>query len=478
VYERDGFYIDGAWRPAAGGEDFVVLSPANEEPIGRIPKAGVQDIDVAVNAAQAAMENPAWREMRPAERADRLATMAEFLRVNADDWCRVNSAESGLPLAVLMTRKLGPAAILDYFAGLTRSFVFEEERATSSGARATVRHAPVGVVGAVIPFNGSLLGTCAKVAPAIAAGCSVVVKPALESPLQTFAVAEAAIHAGLPAGVVNIVPGGRDEGRHLVSHPAVSKVVFTGSTAAGREVAKGCGESLKRCMVELGGKAPTIVLDDAPIEAAAAAIAAGGFYNTGQACIAMSRVLAARSIYEDVVEALRAEAEKLRPGLPDQEETTIGPLMSRAQLERVERYVELGRSEGGIVAAGGRRPPDLQKGWFYEPTVFRDMTNEMRLSREEVFGPVIVVIPFADDDEAVSIANDSPYGLSGSVFTGDVQRGRAIADRVQVGVLGINGFSLDFGLPFGGVKASGFGREFGPEGLVAYTEPKVVVEVG
>lgn len=474
LYRREHFYIGGEWRAPAQLNRLPVFSPATGEQIGAIPKACAQDIDAAVMAASRALSSPDWATVSAAERGKMLVRMAEYLSQHAEAYCEVSADESGAPLAKLLAGKMAASAIVGYFASLLERYPFLDKRQTASGAEAWVKREPVGVVGSIIPFNGSILGTVSKVAPAIAAGCTVVVKPALDTPLQTYAVAEAVQAADIPPGVVNIVPAGRAEGQHLVTHPAIDKIAFTGSTTAGKAIAQVCAGQLKRYTLELGGKAPTIVLDDVPISETATKIAQGAFYNSGQACIAMSRILVARSRHDEFVNALCAQIQQMTLGDPRDEDTVLGPLINQQQLERVKRFVELGSQEGGKIVCGGKQPAHLQRGWYYEPTVFTGMTNRMRLAREEVFGPVVVIIPFDSDAEAVAMANDSPFGLSGSVYTADVERGLALAQEIRVGVFGVNNFTLDFGLPFGGMKDSGVGREFGPEGLTEYTECKVI----
>jgi len=315
-----------------------------------------------------------------------------------------------------------------------------------------------------------------KLAPALVSGCTMVLKPAPETPLDAYLMAELLEEAGVPAGVVNIVPAGREVGEHLVRHPGIDKVAFTGSTAAGRTIASICGEQLKRCSLELGGKSAAIILDDADIGATMEGLKFASLMNNGQACVAQTRILASRSKYDEVVEALVATVGGMSVGDPNDPATEIGPLVAQRQQERVEKYIALGQEEGARVAIGGNgMPAGIDKGWYVQPTVFADVTNDMRIAQEEIFGPVLAVIPYDDVDDAIRIANDSAYGLAGSVWTEDGDAGMDVARRVRTGTFGVNQYTMDFVAPFGGYKASGVGREFGKEGLEHYLELKTIV---
>jgi betaine-aldehyde dehydrogenase len=338
-----------------------------------------------------------------------------------------------------------------------------------------VRHEPVGVVGAIVPWNVPQFVTMAKLAPALIAGCTVVLKPSPETPLDAFLMAEWLHEAGVPAGVVNIVPAGREVGEHLVRHPGVDKIAFTGSTAAGRRIASICGEQLKRVTLELGGKSAAIVLDDADLAQTVEGLKFASLMNNGQACVAQTRILASRQRYDEVVDALGEMVGSLSIGDPLDPTTDIGPLVAERQQERVEKYIGLGQEEGATVVVGGTgRPNGIEKGWFVQPTLFANVDNNMRIAQEEIFGPVISVIPYDDVDDAVRIANASDYGLAGSVWTSDNAAGMDVARRVRTGTYGINQYLMDFAAPFGGYKASGVGREFGPEGLAHYLELKMI----
>jgi aldehyde dehydrogenase (NAD+) len=340
--------------------------------------------------------------------------------------------------------------------------------------QALVRREPVGVVGAIVPWNVPLFTTIAKLAPSLAAGCTVVLKPSPETPLDAIILAEALIEIGLPAGVVNILPAGRETGEYLVTHPGVDKISFTGSTAAGKRIAALCGERLRRYSLELGGKSAAIILEDADLESTMAGLLPAAMMNNGEACVAQTRILAPRDRYREIVDALSERVGAQKVGDPLDPATEVGPLAAGRQRDRVEKYIALGQEEGAKISVGGGRPVGLDKGWYVEPTVFIDVDNKMRIAQEEIFGPVVCVIPYGDAAEAVAIANDSDYGLSGSVWTADPQRGLDVARQVRTGTYTINGFTLDFGTPFGGYKQSGIGREFGPEGLELFLELKSV----
>jgi acyl-CoA reductase-like NAD-dependent aldehyde dehydrogenase len=339
---------------------------------------------------------------------------------------------------------------------------------------AAVLKEPVGVVASIAPWNGPFNLAVAKIVPALLAGCSVVFKPAPETPLDVFYFVDALTRAELPAGVLNVITGGREAGAALVGHPEIDKVSFTGSSASGRQIGETCGRGFKRAQLECGGKSAAIVLEDADLDTTMAGLAMGSFFNSGQICASYSRVLAPRARYGEIVDALCATAESFRVGDPFEAETTLGPLVSKRQRDRVESYIASGLDEGAKVMTGGGRPPHLPKGWYVEPTVFAEAGNSMRICQEEIFGPVVAVVPYEGIDEAIALANDSPYGLHGAVFTTDDRAAIDVARRIRTGTFSVNSFTYNIEAPFGGVKASGIGRDTGPEALDAYYELKTV----
>ena len=354
----------------------------------------------------------------------------------------------------------------------------EEVRYGLNGTPFTVRREPVGVVAAIIPWNSPLFMLMAKIAPALAAGCTIVTKAPEETPLDFYPLTEAVQAAGLPAGVLNIVAASRDVSEYLVRHPGIDKVSFTGSTVAGRKVGAICGNDLKRVTLELGGKSAGIVLEDAKLETVVQFAIGGGIVpNNGQACMALTRFLLPRARYGELAAAITSAAKSLKIGHPAAEDTQIGPLISERQWKRVEGYVQAGLAEGARITTGGGRPKDFPCGWYFEPTIFVDVSNDMKIAQEEIFGPVLVLIPHDGDEDAVRIANDSNYGLGGAVFTEDPARGFKVARAVRTGSFGVNSYMPDFGAPAGGFKASGIGREFGPEGLEIYREVKTIYAI-
>ncbi|MGH6696215.1 aldehyde dehydrogenase [Sphingopyxis sp.] len=476
---RDRHFIDGQWaRPVEGGR-IEVINPATAKRFGEAPDGSVADIDAAVRAARLAFDNGPWPRMSAEDRATFLQRMADYLLARAEETTHLIIQEMGAPIAFLGRGGTAPAAMLNYYADLAVELPPAEQR-QGLAAPYLVRREPVGVVAAIVPWNGPLFLLLAKCAPAMAAGCTVVAKPAPETPLDGFLLADAAEAAGLPPGVLNIVPGGREAGEALVSHPLVDKVSFTGSTAAGRKIGEICGRDLRRCGLELGGKSAAIVLDDAdPQLVADFAVPLGLGFNSGQACAALTRIIVPRARQKDFVEALSAKVSELRVGDPHDPATTIGPMVAKRQQERVQSYIDGARADRFPIAAGGDRLSNLPAGWFVPPTLFYDVSNASRIAQEEIFGPVGVVIPYdGGDEEALAIANDSPYGLAGAVFSAEPARGYSIIKRLRAGTVGYNSFGIDFTAPFGGFKASGVGREMGREGLGQYHELKTVTGLG
>ncbi|TDC67592.1 aldehyde dehydrogenase [Actinomadura sp. GC306] len=471
--EHDRLFIGGEWAAPAGTGTIDVISPHTEEVLGRVPEGTEADIDAAVAAARRAFDEGPWPRMTPAERAEIVGRLSAIYAERQQEMADLVTAEMGSPIMFSVFGQAAiPQMVLQYYVDLAATYTWEEERQGMLGP-VTVTQEPAGVVAAIVPWNVPQFTLMLKLAPALIAGCTVVAKPSPETPLDTYLLAEWIKEAGIPAGVVNIVPAGREVGAHLVAHPDVDKVSFTGSTAAGRKIGAVCGEQLKRVTLELGGKSAAIILDDADLAATIEGFKLAALMNNGQACAAQTRILASRRRYDEVADALAAMVGGLAVGDPADYGTEIGPLVAKRQQERVENYIRVGQDEGAKLITGGlNRPHD--RGWYVAPTVFGDVTNDMRIAREEIFGPVLALIPYEDEADAVRIANDSEYGLGGSVWTADVDHGVEVARRIRTGSCGVNMYTLDPNTPFGGYKSSGLGRELGPEGLHAYLEHKSI----
>ena len=474
----DELFIGGDWIKPQGSGRISVLAASTEEPVGSVPEGTNADIDAAVRAARAAFEDPSgWSSWSSEDRAEALERLAAALESRGEEAARRVSLQNGMPISLaLQVEAVFPAVLARYYAGLIRQTPLAEDRAGLLGGTIHVLRKPVGVVGAIVPWNYPQTLAMFKLAPLLAAGCTVVMKPSPETVLDSLLLAEAIIEAGLPAGVVNIVPAGREVGAYLVEHPDVDKIAFTGSSASGRTIARRCGELLRPVTLELGGKSAAIVLDDAELAGATEALFSATLLNNGQTCVNCTRVLAPRSRYDEVLEVFGGLAGALIVGDSLDPATQVGPMASARQRDRVEGYIERGRAEGGRIIAGGGRPPEQDHGWFVQPTIFADVDNSDTIAREEIFGPVLAVIPYDDVDDAVAIANDSEFGLGGSVWSRDIERANEVARRVQTGSIGINHYMIDPAAPFGGVKASGLGRELGPEGLAAYLQLQSIYE--
>lgn len=473
----DRVFIGGQWVAPATQARLAVISPSTEEVIAHVPDAGPLDIDRAVEAAAEAFQGD-WPWLPMEERAAYVQSIAAALWPRVDELAETITAEAGIGITFArLGHAQGPLAMMGAYAAIADQVQMEEERVGMVGPSRLLREA-VGVVAAISPWNAPLYLAVCKLVPALLAGCTVVVKPSAEAPLDGYILAEAVEAAGLPPGVVNIVAGGREAGAHLVAHPAVDMVSFTGSTAAGRHIMTTCAQRMKRVMLELGGKSAGIVLDDADVETAVPQLLGGALINNGEACAALTRILVPHSRHDEIVDALCAAVAATPVGDPFDEATAIGPMVTEQHRERVESYIALGQTEGAKVALGGGRPAALPRGWYVEPTVFVNVDNSMRVAREEIFGPVLCVIPYADEADAVRIANDSEFGLAGAVFTTDPSRGERVARRVRAGTVTINGFGLDPMIPYGGFRQSGIGREGGVEGIEAYLETKALFTPG
>jgi acyl-CoA reductase-like NAD-dependent aldehyde dehydrogenase len=474
--ESDELFIGGEWIKPRGSARISVTAASTEEPAGSVPEGTTADIDAAVDAARAAFDDPSgWSSWSAEDRAEALERLAAALEGRGEQIAQRVSLQNGMPISfALEVEAVFPAVLARYYAALIRELSPEEDRPGLLGGSIHVVSKPVGVVGAIVPWNYPQSLAMFKLAPALAAGCTVVLKASPETVLDSLLLAEAIVEAGLPPGVVSIVPADREVGAYLVEHPRVDKIAFTGSSASGRTIARRCGELLRPVTLELGGKSAAIVLDDADLSQAAQALFAVTLLNNGQTCVNCTRVLAPRSRYDEVLGLFSDLAAAVQVGDSLDPTTQVGPLVSARQRERVEGYIEKGHAEGARLVAGGGRPAGHERGWFVEPTIFADVDNGHTIAREEIFGPVLAVIPYDGDDEAVAIANDSEFGLGGSVWTADHERAEAVARRVQTGSIGINHYFLDPVAPFGGVKASGIGRELGPEGLAAYLQLQTI----
>ncbi|HEX3705032.1 MAG TPA: aldehyde dehydrogenase [Mycobacteriales bacterium] len=462
----DRLHVDGEWQHPVSTETFDVRSPHDGRNVGSAPNGNAADIDRAVAAARRAFDDGPWPRMTVEERCDVLRPFVAAYGERTQQMSDLIIAEMGSPRWFSdLGQANGPWALMSQTLGFADELEWEQRRGGT-----LVRKAPTGVVGIITPWNVPQVTIAAKLFPALVAGCTVVVKPAPETPLDAMLLAEILAGSGLPAGVVAIVPGGTEAGQRLVTHPDVDKVAFTGSSAVGRWIGAECGRRLARCSLELGGKSAAIICADASIERTVAGLKFSSFLNNGEACVAQTRVLAPRERYDEVVDALAEMTSSLSVGDPEDAETYIGPLVSARHQERVASYLDIGVAEGARVVAGGRGEVEGLSGHYVKPTLFADVDNRMRIAQEEIFGPVVAVIPYDGIDDAVRLANDSDFGLAGSVWTKDREAGLAIARRIRAGTFGINAYAPGFEAPFGGFKASGIGREYGPESLEEYVE--------
>ena len=458
---------------AASGETFDTVDPATEETVATVTASGAQEADLAVRTARAAFEDGRWSSLRPAKQGDRLLALADLIEANATQLAELDVLDLGMPWRLAAGSVQGSAALLRYYAGWPTKI----EGSVSPGAGGMfsfVQREPIGVCAAITPWNAPLDVAVGKLAPALACGNTVVIKPAEQTPLSALRLGELCLEAGIPSGVVSILPGlGEAAGAALVDHPGVDKVAFTGSTEVGRLIQVRAAATLKRVTLELGGKSPNVIFADADIEKATSVAAVNIWANAGQTCFAGTRVLVQREVLDEVTEALteRFTAVKVGPGLD--RESQMGPLVSAEQLARVNGYIALGKKEGAVVRTGGGQLD--RRGYFVEPTIFTGVDNSMRIAREEIFGPVLSVIPFDTEQDAVELANDTPYGLGAGVWTRDLSRALHMSRAIRSGVVWVNTFGvIDHGMPFGGYKQSGYGREFGAASLDAYTELKSV----
>ncbi|WP_227244963.1 aldehyde dehydrogenase [Paraburkholderia caribensis] len=470
---RSRFFIDGEWVSGHSDARHVLISPATEEPFMSVPLADSVDVERAVAAARRAFDKGPWPKLSGAERSVYLKRLTEEIRQRLPLLAQLWTDQVGAPIT--FASGLLPTGItrFEFFASLAQTFEFEDARATRRG-HARVRREPVGVAALIAPWNATFPIVSHKIAAALAAGCTVVVKSPPESPLDALIIAECAAAAGLPPGVLNVVTAGRDGGAQLVQSRDVDKISFTGSVATGQWIARAAVDRLARVTLELGGKSAAILLDDVDLPSALAALTPFTMPFSGQICFAQTRILAPRARHDEVVSAYAEIISKLKLGDPREADTRIGPVLNAVQRERVRGYIEQGIGEGAQRVLGGTGNGGFAKGYFVEPTVFAHVKPDMTIAQQEIFGPVVSILPYDDIDDAVRIANATPYGLSGSVYSSDVERAYALACRIQAGHIGINGIELAANVPFGGYRLSGVGREGGREGLEAYLETKAV----
>jgi aldehyde dehydrogenase (NAD+) len=472
---QNKLFIGNEWRDAASGQTMEVVNPATEEVIAAVASAGSDDLDVAVHVARTALNGP-WSAFSARERGRLVRKLGERLLERADEIATLETIHNGKPISESRNIEIPAAAeCFEYYGGWSDKITGETIPVKGNHLTYTLRE-PVGVVAAIVPWNFPQILAALKYAPALASGCAVVLKPAPETVLDSYVLAECVVEAGIPDGVINIVPAGRGVGAYLVSHPGIDKVSFTGSTAAGKCIGEQCAKLLRPASLELGGKSAAIILDDAnlDLEAVGAQLFAATLLNNGQGCFLSTRVLASGRRYAEIVDLLTDFAKTLKIGDALDDATQIGPMATAAQRERVESFIAKGVGEGARITTGGGRPSSRDRGWFVEPTIFADVDNGHTIAQQEIFGPVLSIIRYSDDQDAVDIANDSDFGLAGTIWTSDAQRGLELARRIHTGTIGVNKYLPDPVGPFGGVKASGIGSELGPEGLTPYRQLKSI----
>jgi acyl-CoA reductase-like NAD-dependent aldehyde dehydrogenase len=475
IAHQDKLFIGGKWVSPSTAGRIEIVSPATEQVVTRVAEAREADMDKAVEAARQAFDKGPWPRLTHQERGACVKKLADLLKPRIPELASAYTEQVG-GLASFAPRMAGGGVFaFEYFAGLAATYPFETRQPGTLGGTAVIVREPVGVVVAIVPWNAPFAIMAQKIAPALVAGCTVIMKPSPETPLEAYIIAECAEAAGFPPGVINLVPAHREASDYLVRRPGVDKVSFTGSTIAGRRIASVLGERIARYTLELGGKSAAIVLDDYPVAQAARILSGTICQLSGQVCATLSCVIVPRKKHDEFAEAIKAEMQTVRVGSPYDPQTMMGPLAMERQLKRVEGYIAKGKEEGATLVTGGKRPAHLTRGFYFEPTLFANVNNRSTIAQEEIFGPVIALIPSDSEEHAIELSNDTIYGLNGAVFTNDAQRAYQVARQMRTGCVGHNGLKLDFGSPYGGFKQSGVGREGGPENFVAYTETKTIL---
>ena len=468
------FFIGGRWEAPVGSGELHVISPVTEETIMTFAEASPADVDKAVAAAREAFDDGPWPRMSAAERGEKLIRVAELLRERLPELSQAWTSQVGAPIS--FTRYVAGQSpdLFEYYGTLIKDYPLVDERTRDNGDLVRVVKEPVGVVAAITPWNAPLVLLCYKVSAALAAGCTLVSKPSPETPMDAYILAECIEAAGLPPGVFNVIPAGRETGDYLIRHPGIDKISFTGSTAAGRHIASVAASRLTRTSFELGGKSAAVILEDADVGKVLPSLVPYSMPITGQVCFSLTRVLVPESRRDELLDAYVGAVQGIKVGDPQDEATQMGPLAMSRQLDRVQGYIAKGVEEGARLVVGGSRPSELPRGYFIQPTVFSDVNTDMTIAKEEIFGPVVSFISYSDIDDAVAKANDTIYGLHGAVYTEDAEHGYEVARRMRSGSITVNGMVVDPKMPFGGFKQSGIGREGGIEGLDLYFELKTI----